>query len=191
MIAFAGLGNPGTIYKLNRHNVGFMVIDYAKEYLKIEKTDVINKAMIMKALVNDKYIYLVKPLSYINNSGQALFNLSSLYTIKPNDIIIIHDDIYLPLGKIKIKLKGGDGGHKGVESIIRSFGTNEIPRIKIGIKGEENIQSSNYAEYVLSNFSNDELGILEEVIDRAYKAMISIINEGINNSINKFNRRKQ
>lgn len=191
MIAFAGLGNPNSIYKLSRHNIGFMVIDYAKENLKIEKMAVVDKAMVMKALIDNRYLYLVKPLSYMNNSGQALFNFSALYKIKPNDIIIIHDDIYLPLGKIKIKLKGGDGGHKGVESIIKSFGTNEIPRIKIGIRGEENIQSSSYTEYVLSNFSNDELGILEEVIDRAYKAIISIINEGINNSMNKFNKRKQ
>ncbi len=191
MLAFAGLGNPGAIYKLNRHNVGFMAIDYAKKILNIEKVNIRYKAIIMNTIIEDKNVFFIKPLTYMNRSGEALYNFSLAYNINPKDIIVIHDDIYLPYGKIKIKLKGGDGGHNGVASILSFFNTNEIPRIKIGIKCEQNIASSEYSEYVLSDFNDKELEVLDEILDNVYQIIIMITTEGINSSMNKFNKRKQ
>jgi PTH1 family peptidyl-tRNA hydrolase len=187
VIVFAGLGNPGRYYKLNRHNIGFMAIDYAAELLKIKNYKIDCKAMIMHALIENKDVFFMKPLTYMNNSGYALHNFSLTYKVEPRDFVVIHDDIYLPFGKIKIKLKSGDGGHKGMASIINYFATNEIPRIKIGIKGKNNIMSNEYADYVLSNFEKSELESLNEILDKVYQVMISIVTEGIAKAMNKFN----
>ncbi|OGF59747.1 MAG: aminoacyl-tRNA hydrolase [Candidatus Fischerbacteria bacterium RBG_13_37_8] len=188
MFAFAGLGNPGYQYQFNRHNIGFMAIDYASTKIEIAKVRLIHNAIIMNSSIDKVDILLIKPLTYMNRSGNSLSAISSSLQLKPQDFIIIYDDLYLPIGTIKIRQKGRNGGHKGMASIISSLQTEEIPRIKIGIKNENPIPADIYSDYVLSNFESEELDIVNDLLERTYQIIISIAKDGLSLSMNKYNR---
>ena len=160
MKLFVGLGNPGERYKLTRHNVGFMVLDKLIQKSTVEGWDKKFDSFFNKIIIDQKSIILLKPLTFMNVSGHAVQKVKNFYGIDPNNIVIIHDDIDLELGKIKLKKGGGDGGHNGLKSIIKLIGS-EFSRIRIGIGRPEKI---NVSSYVLNDFPEIEVSFLKKII---------------------------
>jgi PTH1 family peptidyl-tRNA hydrolase len=181
MTIIIGLGNPGEQYKNTRHNVGFMAIDefarknYFPEFSLQKKS---------KALISEKDdVILVKPQTFMNDSGKSV---REIIKNKPTDgLVIVHDDIDLPLGKIKIVKERGSAGHKGVESIIKSIGNEGLIRLRIGIGGAKGVEA---LKVVLKNFSEEEQPVIDEVIKKAALALNSLINEGIEKTMNEYNK---
>lgn len=186
MILVVGLGNPGRKYAKTRHNVGFMVVDeLAKKYdLKfMEKDDY----YIAEWKLEDKNIYIVKPTTYMNLSGNAVKKVVNETILKnlPNSLIVVHDDLDMPLGKIKIKRDGSSGGHRGVQSIIDSIGTKNFIRIKIGIG---KVPKEYVSDYVLSVFTKEEKAQIKEKISEAVEAVFVVVNDGVDRAMNIYNR---
>lgn len=180
-----GLGNPGSGYRRTRHNTGFLVIDQlAKDWgLKFTVSKKCH-ALIAKTETH----LLAQPQTFMNESGQAALALSHYYKykIKPEDIIIIYDDIDLPLGKIRVRKKGSAGGHKGMQSIIDQLGTQDFPRVRIGIGPKPTKISSE--KYVLQKFKKDEWKILQKkVMPKAVKAIEMVLKFGIEKAMNEYN----
>ncbi|HID65408.1 MAG TPA: aminoacyl-tRNA hydrolase, partial [Aquificaceae bacterium] len=146
-----GLGNPGKEYEKTRHNVGFMVIDELVKSLRAKKPSEEALSLVYKIRIGGKEVFLAKPLTYMNNSGAAVYNLLEEYGLSPEQMIVIYDDLDLPLGTIRLRLKGSSGGHKGVESIIKYIGTQNFPRLRIGIGRPK--KKEDVVKYVLSPFS--------------------------------------
>jgi len=195
MILIIGLGNPGERFKRTRHNLGFRVIYQFKVRKKFSKFKFSKKmnSLISKRLLNKKKIILAKPQTFMNNSGKAVKLLARTYNLEPNNLIIIHDDIDLPLGKIKIVKNRGAAGHKGVQSIIDELGTKNFVRFRIGIqpvtrnKGQ-GTRIENIENFVLQKFNKKEEKILKEVIKIGCLAIEIAIKEGIEKAMNKFNQ---
>lgn len=184
MKLIAGLGNIGDKYCFTRHNAGFMVVDkWAIEENLTFKTDSKLKCELAKFKTDGEDFLLIKPTTYMNLSGEAVRAVMDYYKINPEDIIIIYDDLSLDIGRIRLRANGSDGGHNGIKSIIKHLGTNKFNRIKIGI-GPQIGASENF---VLQNFSKQELEVLKEVLDKTISATKSIVKEGIEKSQNKFN----
>ena len=178
----AGLGNPGTEYAHTRHNIGFMIVDLLAHEagLKWEKS---SKADAATAKIGDAL--LVKPASYMNRSGQPLHALAQFYKIAAEEILVVLDDFSLPLGRLRIRESGGPGGHNGLESIIVQFGTEDIPRLRIGI-GPAPAEGS--VDYVLSNFFEEQKPMVRSTIDRAAEAVKCAVDKGVVSAMNTFNK---
>ena len=170
MILIVGLGNPGPKYKFTRHNLGFMAIDNLQ--LTIDKfSDWKNikklQAEISKGEINDQKVFLVKPQTFMNNSGKAVKVLTKTYPLNPKNLIVIHDDIDLPLGKIRISRGRGAAGHKGVESIIKELGTKNFIRFRIGVKPKTyNLEPKILDRFVLKKFNKEEEKIVKELVKK-------------------------
>jgi len=175
-----GLGNIGEDYLLTRHNVGFMVID---EITKNLTTANINKSNFQSTLLKSGYNLFSKPTTYMNNSGVAVNSIMDYYKIDIEDIIVIHDDLDLPFGTVKYKVGGGHGGHNGLRSIDAHIGKEYI-RVRIGIGKPED--RSNVANYVLSNFSKEEMNKLQDIITHTIKAIEALKSEEIDQVKSKF-----
>ncbi len=175
-----GLGNIGADYLLTRHNVGFMVID---EITKNLTTANINKSNFQSTLLKSGYNLFSKPTTYMNNSGVAVNSIMDYYKIDIEDIIVIHDDLDLPFGTVKYKVGGGHGGHNGLRSIDAHIGKEYI-RVRIGIGKPED--RSNVANYVLSNFSKEEMNKLQDIITHTIKAIEALKSEEIDQVKSKF-----
>ena len=160
MKLIVGLGNPGERYKQTRHNVGFMVLDKLIKQSTVVGWDKKFDSFFTKIIIAQKSMILLKPLTFMNVSGHAVQKVKNFYGIDPNNIVIIHDDIDLELGKIKLKKGGGDGGHNGLKSIIKLIGS-EFSRIRIGIGRPEKI---NVSSYVLNDFPEIEVSFLKKII---------------------------
>jgi len=178
----AGLGNPGPEYATTRHNVGFMVVDqlaaqFGSTWEKSAKWD----ALWGKC----GNVFLAKPMSFMNRSGHPLFAVAQFYKITAGEILVVLDDLALPLGRLRLRLSGGSGGHNGLESIIMQFGTEEIPRLRIGI-GEAPWEGS--VDYVLSRFFDEEKPIVRSTIDHAVEALKCAIDKGLVSAMNTFNK---
>jgi len=187
MITIIGLGNPGEQYKNTRHNVGFMAIDVFAEKNNFPKFELQKKsnALISK---NDNVI-LVKPQTFMNESGRAIKQIIS--NINAADLVVIHDDIDLPIGKMKIVKERGSAGHKGVESIIKNIGNDGLVRIRIGIGSSPRQVQGEKVEamkIVLKNFSAEEQKTLDETIQKAVDALNLFIKEGLDKAMNEYNR---
>ena len=178
----AGLGNPGTEYAHTRHNIGFMIVDLLAHEagLNWEKS---SKADAATAKIGDAL--LVKPASYMNRSGQPLHALAQFYKIAAEEILVVLDDFLLPLGRLRIRESGGPGGHNGLESIIVQFGTEDIPRLRIGI-GPAPAEGS--VDYVLSNFFEEQKPMVRSTIDRAAEAVKCAVDKGVVSAMNTFNK---
>jgi PTH1 family peptidyl-tRNA hydrolase len=181
----AGLGNPGPEYAATRHNIGFMVVDqlaaqFGSAWQKSGKWDVLS-AKCGAAL-------LVKPLSFMNRSGYPLLAVAQFYKIEPQQILIVLDDLALPLGRLRLRARGGSGGHNGFDSIIAQFGTEDIPRLRVGI-GAAPLQGS--ADYVLSRFFDEEKPIIRATIERAVEALKCAIDNGLVSAMNTFNKSEE
>lgn len=173
-----GLGNPGTEYEKTRHNIGFMVIDKLAKDLNVELSEKKFDGVFYK----DNDLILAKPLTYMNNSGNFVQSLIKYYDLNIEDLIVIQDDLDLPLGKASIKQKGSDGGHNGIKDIIVKLNTQEFKRLKIGIGRDNNV-----INYVLGKFSFAEFKIVNEIIDHAVDALKTFIYNDIRFVMNKFN----
>jgi peptidyl-tRNA hydrolase, PTH1 family len=181
----AGLGNPGPEYAATRHNIGFIVVDqltaqFGSTWEKSTKWDAL-WAKCGGALV-------VKPMAFMNRSGYPLFAIAQFYKIEPGQILVILDDLALPLGRLRLRTGGGTGGHNGLESIIMQFGTEEIPRLRIGI-GQAPPEGS--VDYVLSRFFEEEKPIVRSTIDRAVDAVKCSIDNGLISAMNTFNKTEE
>ena len=178
----AGLGNPGAEYAHTRHNIGFMVADLLAHegglaWQRSGKWDAAT-AKFGDAL-------LVKPASYMNRSGHPLFAIAQFFKIAPQEILVVLDDFSLPLGRLRIRQSGGAGGHNGLESIIAQFGTEEMPRVRIGIG---NAPAEAASDYVLSNFFEEEKPLVRSTITRAADAVKCAIDKGVVSAMNTFNK---
>lgn len=180
----AGLGNPGSEYAATRHNIGFMVVDQlAAEYGSAwEKS--IPQAREDALLARCGPVLLVKPLTFMNRSGYPVFAVAQFYKIEPQEILVVLDDFSLRLGRLRLRIRGGPGGHNGLESVIVQFGTEEIPRLRIGIGAAPQEGS---ADYVLSRFFDEEKPTVRSTIDRAVEALKCAIDNGLVSAMNTFN----
>lgn len=160
-----GLGNVGNNYKKTRHNAGFMVVDQFSKNHRISVKDVKYKAAFGNGAVHDADVLIIKPLTFMNLSGAAVKKFFKKYSIKFEDLLVVHDDIDLVLGKVKKKTGGGDAGHLGIRSIIQSLGSRDFPRIRVGIGRPED--NSDISDWVLTSFSKEEKITLEESIEIA------------------------
>lgn len=166
----AGLGNPGVKYKFTRHNVGFMFIDRICNLWEIRLKEY-ESFMMERALIEQRDLILLKPMTFMNRSGVAVKKVCEDFKIQPEEVIVVHDDIDMELGKVRIRKRGSSGGHRGVQSIIEVIGEN-FTRIKIGIGRDRTIPAE---EYVLGRFSEEELKIIDDAIERAIKRLFEII----------------
>jgi peptidyl-tRNA hydrolase, PTH1 family len=160
-----GLGNPGPRYDRTRHNIGFLVADRLAEKQKITLSQSKHKALYGEGEIKDCEVMIAKPMTYMNNSGQAAKLIVSALGISPKQVLVIHDDIDIPLGKIKIKTKGGDAGQLGVRSITEKFGTDHYYRIRLGVGRPTDPED--IVDYVLTPFVEAENQLLNEVIEEA------------------------
>lgn len=185
MKIIVGLGNPTKEYEGTRHNVGFAAVDkIALECLIPMKTKK-HKAICGMGMMGSEKVILVKPQTYMNLSGESVGAVASYYQVDPADIIILFDDISLPVGQIRIRKKGSAGGHNGMKSIISHLGTNEFPRLKIGV-GEKR-PGQDLADHVLSRFPKKDLEAVEDSIDRTCDAVFAILKNGIEDAMNQYN----
>lgn len=181
MWLIVGLGNPGPQYEFTRHNLGFRVIDFLAGRWDIRVDHYECKALTGK---NKGDVLLVKPMTYMNRSGEALRELFLKYKVSPRDVLVIYDDLYLPFGAMRIRKSGGAGGHKGMESIILALRTEEIPRLRLGIGPPP---PSGYEYYVLSEFTDREMRVLPAILKRAADAIEVILSEGIDKAMSLYN----
>jgi len=198
LISVFGLGNPETRYQQTRHNLGFMVIDHYLERLRRQahrglfarwwrqtrlRGRSIDQALVYR--VKDDLL-LVKPLTWMNRSGLAVRGIVERFDLEPEDCLIIYDDFDIPLGRLRARARGGPGGHRGLKSIIEELGTEEVPRLRIGIR-KENFRGD-LTDYVLGRFTPEELEKIGQALDRAVEAINIFYEEGIEQMMNEINR---
>ena len=193
MKLIAGLGNPGRGYANNRHNVGFMCLNYfaKKQGIRFDKKR--GKARIGIGEIAGTKVALARPQTYMNLSGQSVCLLAKKFDINLNDLLVIHDDLDLPLGKIRIRQGGGSAGHKGVNSITTELGSQDFIRIRVGIGrpniigGSAEISEADIITYVLSDFTPEEKQAITQVIPTVSEAVLCILTEGLTAAMNKYN----
>ena len=189
MILIAGLGNPGKEYENTRHNAGFLVLDTLAQKLRADLSERKHRALCGKAVIGGQKVILLKPQTYMNSSGESIRAAADYYKVPPEDILVVYDDISLAPGQLRIRAKGSAGGHNGIKSIIAHLGTQEFPRVKVGIG--EKPPRMDLADYVLGHFSSGEKKIMEEAAKEAADAICEIVNVGIEQAMNDHNRRKE
>lgn len=179
-----GLGNPGQEYAGTRHNVGFEVIDELsnRHDIPVRKRDF--RAVIGEGFISGHKVILARPMTYMNLSGEAVGAIARMFKIEPADIWVILDDVALPLGRIRLRLKGSPGGHNGLKSIQAHLHTNEYPRIRIGVGGPT---STDLVDHVLSRFYPEEREVISDSIDRAADAVEQALEVGFERAMNQFN----
>ena len=180
-----GLGNPGREYKDNRHNIGFMLIDRLAVRLNARGMKLQSKAIVTSGLYEERKLILAKPQTYMNLSGQSAQGLLHFYKIPPENLMVAHDDLDIPLGTIRIRPSGGAGGQRGMASTIERLGTKDFPRLRLGIGRPPGRMAA--ADYVLQDFSRADLLIVSETLDRAADAVLTFVTQGLNAAMNKFN----
>ncbi|CDA19824.1 peptidyl-tRNA hydrolase [Ruminococcus sp. CAG:488] len=181
-----GLGNPGKNYEFTRHNAGFLTLDHIASELDTEINNLKNNALVADVVINNHRCLLVKPQTFMNNSGTAVRDIAKFYKIPPEKIIVIFDDISLPCGKLRIRRKGTDGGHNGIKSIIYHLNSDQFPRIKIGVGAKPNPEYD-LADWVLSKFSKDDTEQLKAAITKATEVLPFILDGEIDKAMNKAN----
>ncbi len=189
MILIAGLGNPGKEYENTRHNAGFLVLDTLAQKLGADLSERKHRALCGKAVIGGQKVILLKPQTYMNSSGESIRAAADYYKVPPEDILVVYDDISLAPGQLRIRAKGSAGGHNGIKSIIAHLGTQEFPRVKVGIG--EKPPRMDLADYVLGHFSSGEKKIMEEAAKEAADAICEIVNVGIEQAMNDHNCRKE
>ena len=181
-----GLGNPGTQYEGTRHNIGFMTIDTLCEKYKLDCKKLRFKSLTCDAMISGKRCLIMKPTTFMNNSGEAVTEAMSFYKIPPERTIIVFDDISLEPGKLRIRRKGSDGGHNGIKSIIYLSGSDMFPRIKMGV-GAKPHPDYNLADWVLGHFRKEQAEALETAMDNAVSSIELMVGGKMNEAMNKFN----
>ncbi len=190
MKLIVGLGNPGSEYSTNRHNIGFLCLNYLAKLNHIAFDKKQGKARTGAGKIANADVLLVKPQTYMNASGQSVFLLMRKYNLSLDDLLVIHDDLDLPLGKIRIRKGNSSGGHKGASSIISALVSQEFIRIRVGISRPqvpEEVKEQKVVGYVLSDFTPEEKPVIQDTIHRVAEATACILAEGLPTAMNKFN----
>lgn len=192
MYLIVGLGNPGEKYQKTRHNLGFEVVDVLAHQLMVDSVWLMDKKFKSQILkinepsTNNYSLFLVKPETYMNNSGLAVRLLADYYKIPPENIVIIHDDLDILLGKIKVRKGGSGAGHRGVESVIKSLGTDNFIRVRVGIgPTEEHMMDAE--EFVVSAFTSKEKPVVKRAIKHAVQALKTLLKNGLEKAQNEYN----
>jgi len=180
-----GLGNPGREYAGTRHNVGFVVINRMAEELGIRAHKSAHAALIGEGRLGGDRIVLAQPQTFMNRSGQAVQALMRAYCLEPADILVICDDLDIPLGRLRLRSRGGDGGHRGLRSIIDSIGTNEFARLRMGVGRP--LSKEDTIDYVLTSFDDNEQSLLREEIEAAVAGIRQWLFEGVERAMNRVN----
>ena len=187
MILVVGLGNPGKKYTQTKHNVGFLAVDEIGNRVGIELNKKKFKGLYGEGTIGGNKLLLLKPETYMNLSGEAVSGIKNFYDIPTDKIIVVHDEMDLPLGNIRIKSGGGSAGHNGIKSIISRLGPDDFKRVRMGI-GKPLVKDEG-ADHVLSGFKREEDEIIKDTVVRAADAVLVIINEGLGEAMDKFNTR--
>ncbi|MGE5702350.1 MAG: aminoacyl-tRNA hydrolase [Clostridia bacterium] len=185
MKVIIGLGNPGKKYEETRHNVGFMAIDKISESWGIPVQQEKFRALVGEGRVGMEKVLLVKPLTYMNLSGESAAEILKFYKLVPDDIFVIYDDLDLPVGQLRLRKQGSAGGHNGIKSLIAHLGTQEFKRAKIGISRP--LPGRSVSDYVLSEFSKSERPLIDEAIETTVKASTMWISETFDKVMNHIN----
>jgi PTH1 family peptidyl-tRNA hydrolase len=184
-----GLGNPGIEYQFTPHNIGFLVIDRIAEQCGVMVDNRRCQALTTRARIGKEEVLLAKPETYMNLAGSSVVQFVRKHDVDiQKDLLIVYDELDLPLGKIRIRERGTSAGHNGMQSVIDALGTEEIPRMRLGIAPDHPVKDG--ARYVLSQFRKSQLVPLDEMLDRAAEAVNLIVNDGIAAAMNKFNRKE-
>jgi PTH1 family peptidyl-tRNA hydrolase len=178
-----GLGNPGGKYSRTRHNIGFQVLDEFAGRLRLEWKDRA-EYRICSGSLGDARIVLVEPLTFMNRSGSAVRKVAGRFAVPPENIVVVHDDLDLDAGRLKIRKNGSSGGHKGVESVIQCVGSKTFIRVKIGVGRDETVPAE---QYVLMKFRRDELAVIGDAVRKAADSIEMIIADGAEKAMNRFN----
>ncbi len=187
MKLIVGLGNPGIEYQFTPHNLGFLTVDRLANDAGVEVRNRNCRALTARAVMEEQQVLLAKPETYMNLSGMAVRELLEKYEADPaKDLIVIYDELDLPLGKIRIRQRGGSAGHNGMESIIGALGSQEFLRIRLGIGPEKKV--SDGAKYVLAPFRKSQMKLVDEILETASVAVKVILREGPAAAMNRFNR---
>ncbi|MCR4588253.1 MAG: aminoacyl-tRNA hydrolase [Lachnospiraceae bacterium] len=190
MIIIAGLGNPGREYENTRHNVGFEVVDALARKIGATAFGKEGKALVAKGIIAGEKVLLVKPQTYMNLSGEAIRPLLDFYKLDPEEsLIVISDDIDLPVGHIRIRQGGSAGGHNGLKNIILHTGTEKFPRLRLGVGQKPD--GYDLADYVLGHFSGEEKTLMEEKFGEAADAVALMIEEDVSLAMNRYNTKKE
>jgi len=189
MKLIVGLGNPGRSYASNRHNIGFICLRYFGRSQGIKFNQKKGLARIGTGTVAGNRVVLARPQTFMNMSGRSVSRLVSKFKVNPKDLLVIHDDLDLPLAKIRLSSGSGSGGHKGINSIIEALGTREFTRLRVGIgrPANPNPTEDDIIAYVLSNFTPQERKTLTPVIPVVTEAVLCLLTEGLTTAMNKFN----
>jgi PTH1 family peptidyl-tRNA hydrolase len=180
-----GLGNPGQEYSITRHNLGFMVADRLASIHSFPVSRKKFKSKIALGSISGKEVLLVKPQTFMNLSGEAVGRLVRFYKRPLSDLLVVYDDVDIPFGAIRLRPSGGAAGHKGMESIIDNLGSDEFPRLRIGIRGSE--PRGDLSKYVLRRFTPEEKDSLNEIIDKSCNAVEAALTESFEAAMNRFN----
>ena len=183
MILIVGLGNPGKQYEQTRHNNGFDVIDYMANKYNIDVNREKFKGICGEGFIENKKVILLKPLTYMNLSGESIRELANFYKLEDDEIIVVYDDISLDIGRLRIREKGSAGGHNGIKSIIQNLGGDKFPRVKVGVGQPKD----NLVNHVLGKFSKEDREHIEKVIPVVSDAIVEIVKNDAKESMNKFN----
>ena len=181
-----GLGNPGREYEKTRHNAGFRALDILADQMGVKVDKLKYQGLYAQANYNGGKVFLLKPQTYMNLSGRSVLQLSSYFNIPPQRIIVMFDDISLEPGRLRVRVNGSAGGHNGIKSIIQEVGSQEFPRVKIGV-GAKPHPNFELADWVLSTFSAQEEKALAVSLENAAKAALTIIDHGVSEAANRFN----
>ena len=182
----AGLGNPGEQYAFTRHNAGFLALDEIAARAGIRVKSLKFKSLYGTGQIAGKKVVLIKPQTFMNASGEALRDAAQSYKIPMEKVIVLYDDISLDVGRLRIRRKGSDGGHNGIKSILYLTGSDQFPRIKLGV-GKKPHPEMDLADWVLSRFTKEEGKLLEEAIDKAAQALELMIQDNTEEAMNRFN----
>lgn len=188
MKVIVGLGNPGKEYENTKHNIGFLTLDRLSERLGISIKQIKHKALTGEGFVKGQKLMLVKPQTYMNLSGQCVREVMQYYKLEPENLIVIYDDLDIPIGTLRLRAKGSAGTHNGMKSIIYDIQEDGFPRVRVGIGGE---RKGNLANYVISGFRKEDINTVETAVEKAADAVECWIDEGINAAMNKFNTKKE
>ena len=182
-----GLGNPGMEYDGTRHNIGFAAMDQLCQTHNISLNKMKYNAYVGEANIGDKRVLLAKPLTYMNNSGEAVGKIASFYKIEPENVLVMFDDISLDVGKIRLRRKGSAGGHNGIKDIIAHLGSENFPRVKIGV-GSKPHPDYDLKDWVLSKFPKTDKDALDTALDTTVKAVEELLARGIDSAMNKYSK---